>query len=83
MGLIPTNWTGMLYRYMVSWLKLLPVHNVWWTLLADGKMVLLIPISGVSVKSPNLVGWGGVMGHWSQPSVLHTLKNNHLSFLPS
>jgi hypothetical protein len=49
MGLIPTQWTGMLYQYVVSWLKLLPVHKVWQTLLADGKMVLHIPISGVCV----------------------------------
>jgi hypothetical protein len=52
----------MLYRYMISWLKLLPVHKVWWTPLADGKMVPHIPISGVNVQSPNPAGWGSVMG---------------------
>jgi hypothetical protein len=49
MGSIPTQWTSMLYWYVVSWLKLLPVHKFWWTPLADGKMVLQIPISGVCV----------------------------------
>ena len=60
MGSIPTQWTGTLYQYMVSWLKLLycyvysglkklPVRKVWWTPLTDGEMVLHILISGVCV----------------------------------
>jgi hypothetical protein len=47
MGLIPTQWTGMLYWYVVSWLKLPPAHKVWWTPLADGKTVPHITFSVV------------------------------------
>jgi len=47
MGLLPTQWTGSLYQHKASWLKLLPIHKVWWTLLADGKTIPCI--SGVCV----------------------------------
>jgi hypothetical protein len=49
MALTPSQSTVTLYWYMVSWLKYLPAHKVWWKQLADGKTVSHMPISGVSV----------------------------------